>query len=72
MQQFRDKHQLSAREGEILDLLLKGKSNKDIEKDLFISHHTVRNHIHNMYQKLNISSRLQLINLIHTWFESSQ
>ncbi len=69
MQQFRDKFQLSAREGEILDLLLKGKSNKDIERDLFISHHTVRNHVHNIYQKLSISSRLQLMNLIRTWLE---
>lgn len=72
LQQFRDKYQLSAREGEILDLLLKGKSNKDIEKGLFISHHTVRNHIHNIYQKLRVSSRLQLMNLIRTWFESGR
>jgi DNA-binding CsgD family transcriptional regulator len=71
IQLFRDKFQLSAREGEILDLLLEGKSNKDIERELFISHHTVRNHIHNIYQKLNVSSRLQLMNLIRTWFESS-
>ncbi len=72
MQQFRDKFKLSAREGEILDLLLKGKSNKDIERKLFISHHTVRNHVHNIYQKLSISSRLQLMNLISTWFESNR
>ena len=70
MQQFRDKFQLSPREGEILGLLLNGKSNKDIERDLFISHHTVRNHVHNIYQKLSISSRLQLMNLIRTWIES--
>ena len=72
MQQLGDKFQLSAREVEILDLLLKGKSNKDMERDLFISHHTVRNHVHNIYQKLNISSRLQLMNLIRTWVEYSR
>jgi len=70
MQRLREKYQLSAREGEILDLLLKGKSNKDIEKELFISPHTVRNHIHNIYQKLAVSSRLQLLNLVRTWPES--
>jgi DNA-binding CsgD family transcriptional regulator len=70
MQRLRDHFQLSTREREILDLLLKGKSNKDIEKELFISHHTVRNHIHNIYQKLSVSSRLQLMNLIRTWSES--
>lgn len=66
MQQFRNQFQLSTREGEVLDLLLKGKSNKDIERELFISHHTVRNHVHNIYQKLSVSSRLQLMNLIRT------
>ncbi|MBN1223002.1 MAG: helix-turn-helix transcriptional regulator [Candidatus Aminicenantes bacterium] len=71
MQPFRERYQLSAREGEILDLLLKGKSNKDIERDLFISPHTVRNHIHNIYRKLGVSSRLQLMNLIRTWLEST-
>lgn len=69
MQQFREHFKLSTREGEILDLLLKGKSNKEIERGLFISHHTVRNHVHNIYQKLGISSRLQLMNLVRTWLE---
>jgi DNA-binding CsgD family transcriptional regulator len=71
LERFRERFQLSAREGEILDLLLGGKSNKDIEKVLFISHHTVRNHIHNIYQKLEVSSRLQLMNLVRTWFDSA-
>lgn len=69
-QRFRDEFHLSPREGEVLDLLLHGKSNKDIERELFISHHTVRNHVHNIYQKLNVSSRLQLANLVRTRLES--
>lgn len=60
---------LSNREGEILSLLLRGKSNKEIERDLFISPHTVRNHIYNIYQKLGVGSRLQLMNLVRTRFE---
>jgi len=55
---------LSTREGEILALLLRGKGNKEIERDLFISPHTVRNHIHNIYQKLGVGSRLQLMNFV--------
>jgi len=66
MQRFRDEFRLSPREGEVLDLLLHGKSNKDIERELFISHHTVRNHVHNIYQKLNVSTRLQLMNRFRT------
>jgi DNA-binding CsgD family transcriptional regulator len=65
-----ERYQLSAREGEILGLLLRGKSNADIERDLFISPHTVRNHIHNIYQKLGVGSRLQLMNHVRTNLEA--
>jgi DNA-binding CsgD family transcriptional regulator len=70
MQRFREEFHVSPCEGEVLDLLLRGKSNKEIERELFISHHTVRNHVHNVYQKLDISSRLQLANFLRTWFNS--
>jgi ligand-binding sensor domain-containing protein/DNA-binding CsgD family transcriptional regulator len=55
---------LTAREQEILRLVLQGSSNKDIERKLFISASTVRNHIYNIYQKLGVRSRLELINRI--------
>jgi DNA-binding CsgD family transcriptional regulator len=61
---FLERYKLSPREQEILRLILSGDSNKDIEKRLFISGSTVRNHIHNIYQKLEVRSRLELINLI--------
>jgi ligand-binding sensor domain-containing protein/DNA-binding CsgD family transcriptional regulator len=61
---FLERYRLSPREQEILRLILSGDSNKDIEKKLFISGSTVRNHIHNIYQKLDVRSRLELINLI--------
>jgi DNA-binding CsgD family transcriptional regulator len=69
---FRAMFQLSNREVEILDLLLKGKSNKDIERALFVSPHTVRNHVHNIYQKLGVGSRLQLMNFVRAWTESGE
>jgi len=55
---------LTAREQEILRLILQGASNKNIERKLFISASTVRNHIYNIYQKLGVGNRLELINLI--------
>jgi DNA-binding CsgD family transcriptional regulator/streptogramin lyase len=55
---------LTAREQEILRLVLQGASNKDIERKLFISSSTVRNHIYNIYQKLGVRNRLELINRI--------
>jgi len=64
LSEFYKRFGLSNREEEILGLLLRGKSNKEIERDLFISPHTVRNHIHNIYQKLGVGSRLQLMNFM--------
>jgi ligand-binding sensor domain-containing protein/DNA-binding CsgD family transcriptional regulator len=55
---------LTGREEEILRLVLQGARNKDIEKKLFISASTVRNHIYNIYQKLGVGNRLELINRI--------
>ena len=57
-------YELTAREQEILRLVLQGASNKDIERKLFISASTVRNHIYNIYQKLGVRNRLELINRI--------
>jgi DNA-binding CsgD family transcriptional regulator len=56
---------LTAREANILELILRGKSNAQIEKELFISIHTVKNHITNIHQKLGVRSRWQLISLFH-------
>lgn len=56
-----DKYGVTAREGEIIRLLLEGKGNKEITETLFISDHTVKNHIHNIYRKLGIKNRLQLV-----------
>jgi len=55
---------LTAREQDILRLVLQGASNKDIGKKLFISPSTVRNHVSNIYQKIGVNNRLELINLI--------
>jgi DNA-binding CsgD family transcriptional regulator len=54
-------YNISPREWEIIDLLVRGKSNKEIEALLFISHSTVKNHIYNICQKMNVNSRLQLV-----------
>ena len=60
---------ISKREQEIVLQILAGKSNQDIEAELFISLNTVRNHVYNIYQKLNIKNRIQLSILINNFFE---
>jgi len=57
---------LTAREGDIIGLILRGKSNAEIEKELFISIHTVKNHITNIHAKLGVRSRWQLISFFHS------
>ena len=50
---------LTSREKEILKLVALGKSNKDIAEDLFLSIHTVKNHLKNILSKLSVGDRTQ-------------
>jgi DNA-binding CsgD family transcriptional regulator len=52
---------LSARELEILKLMIDGKSYKEIESSLHISIHTVKSHVYSLYRKMDVKSRHQLI-----------
>ncbi|MCP4667299.1 MAG: helix-turn-helix transcriptional regulator, partial [Deltaproteobacteria bacterium] len=47
------------REEEILVKIARGSSNEDIAKDLFISCHTVKTHVYNIFKKINVSNRIQ-------------
>ncbi|HTO14768.1 MAG TPA: response regulator transcription factor [Edaphocola sp.] len=55
---------LTPREQEILQQLSKGYRYKEIADHLFIDIETVRKHIHNIYQKLQVSSRMDAINKV--------
>ncbi|OHD09215.1 MAG: hypothetical protein A2Y34_14620 [Spirochaetes bacterium GWC1_27_15] len=59
-----DKYNISGREQEIVDLILKGLANKEIANQLFISENTVKTHIKNIYEKIGIKNRYSLIVLI--------
>ena len=52
---------LTARELEVFELLVLNKSTKDIANFLGISEKTVRNHISNTMQKLEVKSRSQAV-----------
>ena len=58
---FYPKESLTRQEQNIRQLILMGRSNKEIASELFISPSTVKTHITNIYQKLNISSRTELL-----------
>lgn len=52
---------LSTREREVLELVVKGLSNRDIALSLIISEHTVKNHLRNIMDKLRLENRVQLV-----------
>jgi DNA-binding NarL/FixJ family response regulator len=52
---------LTARELEVLRHLAKGESSEDIAGKLFVSVHTIRNHIQNILMKLNAHSKLAAV-----------
>ncbi len=56
-----ERFDLTAREIEILSLILNGLSNQDIAERLFISEHTVKKHLINIYKKLRVKNRMQLL-----------
>ncbi|MFC4078436.1 helix-turn-helix domain-containing protein [Salinithrix halophila] len=52
---------LTNREREVFELLVQDKTTKEIAQQLFISEKTVRNHISNVMQKLNVKGRSQAV-----------
>lgn len=61
---------LSDREQDVLRLLIEGHSYKAIADRLYLSVHTVRFHLHNIYEKLHVSSRMEAVAkaMKHKWF----
>ena len=53
---------LSERENEVLQLLADGLLYKEIAERLHIGHGTVRQHIHNIYEKLHVQNRTEAVN----------
>lgn len=58
---------LSPREMEVLDLTSQGKSNADIANELFLSQHTVKTHLYNLYRKLGVVNRTQAVH----WYQEN-
>lgn len=52
---------LSNRETEVVSLVVRGLSNKDVAGQLFVTEKTVKFHLTNIYRKMSVKSRAQLL-----------
>lgn len=66
---FCQHYNISQREKDVIELICAGKSNKEIEDELFISLQTVKDHTHRIYQKTGVKNRIQLSNLVRDFNE---
>ncbi len=57
---------LSDREFEILALISKGKTNKEIANDVFVSVNTIKTHTKNIYEKLGVNNRTEAVSKVST------
>jgi DNA-binding NarL/FixJ family response regulator len=64
-----DDNNLSLREFEIIELIRKGYTNKQIGTLLCISHHTVNSHLKKIFLKFNVNSRARLVNKIIEFYQ---
>lgn len=61
---LQEMYSITERENEIIKYVIVGNSNQEIGSFLYISVNTVRNHIYNIYRKMGIKNRYELINLL--------
>ena len=63
--EIRDRYHLTPREREFVELIYRGKSNKEIADMLFLSESTVKTHIYNIFRKMEVKSRVSVICIIN-------
>ena len=55
------KNELTNREQEVMQMMIKGYNNPEISEKLCISIHTAKAHVSSIYEKLNVTNRVQAI-----------
>lgn len=60
-----EKFHISKREQDVVRLICAGKTNKEIEADLYISLQTVKDHVSSIFKKTGVRNRVQLVNLFN-------
>jgi DNA-binding NarL/FixJ family response regulator len=68
-----ERFNLSAREAEVLALLVLGDSNAEIAEQLFVSHRTIKNHLCAIYERMSVRNRVEAatVTLLHGLSDSA-
>lgn len=66
-EEFIEAYGITPREVEIIQEIYKGKANKEIAEELFVTVQTIKDHTHRIYQKTDVKSRAQLASLLRTF-----
>lgn len=62
---------LTDREAEIVDKIYQGKASREIAEELYISENTVKKHTYNIFKKMNVRNRSQVIKIVHGFTTAS-
>lgn len=57
-------HMLTQRERDVFILAYEGKTNPEIAEELYISKYTVKRHMHSIFEKLDVSTRIELVHMV--------
>jgi len=69
LESFYAKFNITPREREIIGLICSGRGNQAIANHLFISIHTVKRHVNQIYQKVRVRNRVQLANAVRAFLD---
>jgi DNA-binding NarL/FixJ family response regulator len=56
---------MTKRERQVIELIADGHTNKEIAQNLHLSTYTVKSHVHNILEKLALSTRVQIAKYLH-------
>jgi DNA-binding CsgD family transcriptional regulator len=72
LEEFFAARKISNQEREVIKLILQGKDNRFIARRLSITYGTVKNHLYNIYRRLGIKSRLELVQMIRQYLQKKR
>ena len=65
LNEFAGKYTLTKRETDVVTLIFYGKTSEEICNSLYITDSTFRKHLYNIYRKANVTSKIELLNLLN-------